>query len=113
MAAKADAAAKGLGSDDAPQYRFTLKAPSMIPVMEYADDESLRRAVWEGTTGIGRGEKHDNTDLVWKILRLRHEKAQIMEKANFDRDRFIGEVRRAVGGRHPAPNLLNPIAVVA
>jgi CheY-like chemotaxis protein len=24
----------------------------------------------------------------------------IMEKANFDRDRFIGEVRRAVAGRH-------------
>jgi CheY-like chemotaxis protein len=26
----------------------------------------------------------------------------IMEKANFDRDRFIGEVRRAVAGRHAA-----------
>jgi len=24
----------------------------------------------------------------------------IMEKANFDRDRFIGEVRRAMAGRH-------------
>jgi oligopeptidase A len=29
------------------------------------------------------GAEHDNTDLVWKILRLRHEKAQIMDKANF------------------------------
>jgi oligopeptidase A len=82
-AAKADAAAKGLGTPEQPQYRFTLKAPSMIPVMEYADDESLRRAVWEGTTGIGRGEKHDNTDLVWKILRLRHEKAQLLGKKDF------------------------------
>jgi CheY-like chemotaxis protein len=24
----------------------------------------------------------------------------IMEKANFDRDRFLGEVRRAMSGRH-------------
>jgi hypothetical protein len=24
----------------------------------------------------------------------------IMEKANFDRDRFVGEVRRAMAGRH-------------
>jgi hypothetical protein len=26
----------------------------------------------------------------------------IMEKANFDRDRFVGEVRRAMAGRHAA-----------
>jgi len=82
-AARADAAAKGLGTDEQPQYRFTLKAPSMIPVMEYADDESLRRTMWEGTTGIGRGEKYDNTALVWKILRLRHEKAQLLGKKDF------------------------------
>jgi hypothetical protein len=25
-----------------------------------------------------------------------------MEKANFDRDRFVGEVRRAMAGRHVA-----------
>ena len=82
-AAQADAAAKGLGTEEAPQFRFTLKAPSMIPIMEYAEDEDLRRKVWEGTGSIGRGEKHDNTDLVWKILRLRHEKAQLLGKKDF------------------------------
>lgn len=82
-AARAEAAAKGLGTIEAPQYRLTLKAPSMIPVMEYAEDESLRKAVWEGSTGIGRGGDHDNTELIWKILRLRHEKAQLMGKSNF------------------------------
>jgi oligopeptidase A len=64
-------------------WRFTLKAPSMIPVLEYLEDAAIRRQVWEGTTSIGRTTEHDNTPLVWKILRLRHEKAQIMEKANF------------------------------
>jgi oligopeptidase A len=82
-AARADAVAKGLGTPEEPQYRITLKAPSMIPVMEYAEDESLRKAVWEGSTSIGRGGMYDNTELIWKILRLRHEKAQLMGKTNF------------------------------
>jgi oligopeptidase A len=37
-----------------PVYRLTLKAPSMIPVMEYLEDEGIRRQVWEGASGIGR-----------------------------------------------------------
>ncbi|MBE2285918.1 MAG: M3 family metallopeptidase [Prosthecobacter sp.] len=82
-AARADAAAKGLGTAEKPVWRFTLKAPSMIPVMEYLEDEGIRRQVWEGSCSIGRGGEHDNTDLVWKILRLRNEKAKIMDKANF------------------------------
>jgi CheY-like chemotaxis protein len=32
--------------------------------------------------------------------RLNGDVMSIMEKANFDRDRFIGEVRRAMAGRH-------------
>lgn len=82
-AARADAAAKGLGTEDKPVYRFTLKAPSMIPVMEHLEDDSIRRQVWEGACSIGRGGEHDNTENIFKILRLRHEKAQIMDKANF------------------------------
>ena len=82
-AAKADAKAKGLGTDEEPKYRITLKAPSMIPVMEYCESEDIRREVWEGSTRIGRVGEHDNTDLVWKILRLRQEKAEIMGKPHF------------------------------
>ena len=55
----------------------------MIPVTEHAEDAELRRAVWEGSTNIGRGGEHDNTDLIKKILRLRQEKAQLMGKSNF------------------------------
>ncbi len=82
-AARADAEAKGLGTPEAPRFRFTLKAPSMIPVMEYVEDESIRKQVWEGSVGIGRKEPYDNTELIWKILKLRHEKAQIMGKSHF------------------------------
>lgn len=103
-AARAAAEAKGQGTVDAPQYRFTLKAPSMIPVMEYAEDAELRRAVWEGSTGVGRGDVHDNTELVWKILRLRHEKAQLMGKPNFAdqvlQQRMAGNGRNALDFIH-------------
>jgi hypothetical protein len=34
----------------------------------------------------------------------------IMEKANFDRDRFIGEVRRAVAGRRTGTKALAVVA---
>lgn len=82
-AARQEAAAKERGTPEHPQFRFTLKAPSMIPVLEYLDDEDIRRQVWEASTRIGREGEHDNTSLVWQILQLRHEKAQLMGKAHF------------------------------
>jgi oligopeptidase A len=82
-AALADAGAKGLGSPESPAWRLTLKAPCMIPVMEHADDESIRQQMWQGSTGIGRQEPWDNTGLIGTILKLRGEKAQLLGKANF------------------------------
>jgi len=80
---RAEATAKGLGTDEAPVYRITLKAPVYAPVLEYADDESLRREVWEGSITVGYGGEHDNTELLRDILRLRHEKATILGHAQF------------------------------
>jgi len=82
-AARADAAARGHGDADAPKWRFTLKAPSMVPVSEYLDDEEIRRAVWEAAGNVGRAGAHDNTTLVRDILRLRHEKALLLGKPHF------------------------------
>jgi len=82
-AARSEAKAKGLSTDETPAWRLTLKAPSMFPVLEHAEDESLRREVWEASVTIGRGGAHDNTDLVWKILRLRQQKAALLGHAHF------------------------------
>jgi oligopeptidase A len=82
-AARAEAETKSLGTSTAPKYRLTLKAPSMIPVMQYCESEEIRRSIWQGSTSIGRSGQHDNTELIWKILRLRHEKASLLGKANF------------------------------
>jgi len=87
---RADAESKGLGTKDHPFYRITLKAPSYIPILEYVEDEDLRREVWEATTTIGRGGEFDNTDLIRKILKLRQESAEILGKSQFA-DRVLEE----------------------
>jgi oligopeptidase A len=82
-AAKASAKLKGLGTDEAPKYLFSLKAPSLMPVLQYADDESLRKELWVANTSVGFSSEYDNTDLVWKILSLRQEKAELLGRAQF------------------------------
>lgn len=82
-AALADAKAKGLGSPEKSVWRFTLKAPSLTPLLEHLDDEALRRTAWEGSTTVGRAGEWDNSTLIPRILALRHEKAQILGRDNF------------------------------
>jgi oligopeptidase A len=79
-AAAADARAKG---QPEPAWRFTLKAPSLTPVLEYLDDDTIRHQVWEASAGVGRDGQWDNTDLIRRILELRREKAALLGKPNF------------------------------
>jgi oligopeptidase A len=81
--AKRSAEAKGLGTPEAPAWRFTLHQPSQEPVMTYADDETLRREVWTAATAVGAQAPHDNASLVQKIIALRDEKARLLGKPNF------------------------------
>jgi oligopeptidase A len=77
----AQQSAKQKGHEHA--WRFTLQAPSLIPVLTYADNDALRKEVWQAYAAIGRNEPHDNRDLVREILDLRHEFAQLVGQANF------------------------------
>jgi oligopeptidase A len=72
--------AKKKGKDG---WRFTLQAPSFIPVMTYADNDALREDVWRAYGAIGREADYDNRELVGEILDLRHEFAQLVGQANF------------------------------
>ncbi|MFM7742571.1 MAG: M3 family metallopeptidase, partial [Verrucomicrobiota bacterium] len=78
-AAKQSATAKGKPA----AWRFTLQSPSVFPVLQYADDEDLRRQCWEGLGQVGLKDAWDNTALVGEILALRHEKARLLGKRHF------------------------------
>jgi oligopeptidase A len=77
-------------------WRFTLDPPSYSAVMRYADREALRRAIWTGMSSVGTGE-YDTEAVVWEILRLRHEKANLLGYPNFSD--YIISRRMAKTGR--------------
>ena len=69
------------GHDNA--WRFTLQAPSLIPVLTYADNDAVREEVWRAYTAVGRNAPHDNRALVTEILDLRDEFALLVGQKNF------------------------------
>lgn len=77
-------------------YRLTLQAPSVVPVLTYADDTSLREEVWKAFNLRGRSAK-DNLPLVVEILRLRRARAKVL---GFDHFADLATVdRMAKNGR--------------
>ena len=69
-----------------PRWKFTLQAPSYVPVMQYADDRALRETMYrESTTRaseLGKPE-WDNTPLIEQIVGLRREQARLLGYASF------------------------------
>ena len=77
-AARLDALANGHGTEEEPRWRFTQKFTSLQPVMQFADSDSLRRRMWEGSCSIGKGGEYDNEALIAEILELRDRKAHLL-----------------------------------
>lgn len=70
-------------NEDKQGWIFTLDFPSYMPVMQYADDVALRKEVY--TAYITRASdlgpnagQWDNSELINKILALRHRQAQLL-----------------------------------
>lgn len=78
-AARADAETKGHRGE----FRFTLQAPSFSPIMQYAENDALRREFWNAANAVANGGKFDNTPLIPEILELRDEKAKLLGFAHF------------------------------
>ncbi|MDH4216148.1 MAG: M3 family metallopeptidase [Gallionella sp.] len=67
-------------------WLFTLKAPSYIPIMQYADNRDLREEMYRayGTRASEFGKSDwDNTPLMDEIIKLRGEEAKLLGFANF------------------------------
>jgi oligopeptidase A len=67
-------------------WRFTLHAPSYLPVMQYAQERGLRERMYRAyatrASEFGKPEL-DNSGLVLEILRLRREQARLLGYRNF------------------------------
>ncbi|HEX8963595.1 MAG TPA: M3 family metallopeptidase [Rhodocyclaceae bacterium] len=81
-----DAARAAAEKDGKPGWKFTLHAPSYIPVMQYADDRELRarmyRAYATRASEFGKAE-WDNGPLIERMHKLRAEESAMLGYRNF------------------------------
>ena len=75
------AAQQAAQADGKSGWKFTLHAPSYMPVMQYAEHRPLREEIYRAFTTraseFGKAE-WDNTALIRQILQLRQEAAQLL-----------------------------------
>lgn len=105
-AAREDALAKGHGSKEKPAWRFTLQAPSLIAVLQYADDASLREEIYRAAQNVGAGDVYDNTGLIIDILQLRQRKAELLGFKDFAE---MTTRRRMAGSGSQAEKFINDL----
>ena len=81
-----EAALEAAAKDGKPGWKFTLQAPSYLPVLQYADDRALRETIYKAnvTRASEFGDpKLDNTPLIDSILALRAEEASLLGYQSF------------------------------
>ena len=77
-AARESARAKGKEG-----WRFTLQAPSYVPLMTYLDDAGIRETLYRAYNKRAAAAPYENGALIREILRLRREKGQLLGFADF------------------------------
>ncbi len=81
-----EAARAAAEADKQAGWKFTLHAPSYMPVLQYADNRALRERLYRAyvTRASEFGDaKLDNTPLITEIVSLRREIAQLLGFGNF------------------------------
>ena len=80
-------------------YRFTLQAPSYIPLVTYLDDRAIRERAYRAYNARASSGPLDNGPLIRKIVELRREQATILGYGNFAdlvlEDRMAHKAERA------------------
>ena len=107
------AAASAAEKEGKPGWKFTLRAPSYQPVMQYADNRELRarmyRAYATRASELGQPEL-DNSALIEKILALRAEEARLLGYANYAE---LSLVRKMAKSPQQVADFLREIAAKA
>ena len=76
-------------ADSRPGWKFTLHMPSYLPVLQYADNRSLREQMYRAYATRASefdsqvGSDRDNMPIINKILELRQEAAQLLGYKNY------------------------------
>ncbi len=76
-------------ADGKPGYKLTLKMPSYLPVMQFADSSALREVFYKAYTTRASDQapfefsKFDNSAVMQEILALRLEEAKLLGYKNF------------------------------
>ena len=78
LAAAENASTKGVEG-----WRFTLHAPSMIPLLTYLDDSAIREQVWRAYNTRAVSGDRDNRRIVERVLELRGAKAELLGYQDF------------------------------
>ncbi|MCB1555695.1 MAG: M3 family metallopeptidase [Alphaproteobacteria bacterium] len=60
------------------RWLFTLDVPSYAPFMQFADRRDLREKLWRAFSNRAYGDAYDNCATLLEIVRLRHERAQLL-----------------------------------
>ncbi len=80
------AAREAAQKDDKEGWKFTLHMPSLLPVLQYSEDRSLRETLYRANvtraSEAGPAER-DNTPLIADILRLRREESVLLGYRTF------------------------------
>lgn len=81
-----DAAANAAQEEGKTGYKFTLKMPSYLPVMQYAKNGQLRAIMYKGYATIASEQgkpEFDNSRLIEQLLALRVEESQLLGYQDF------------------------------
>ena len=83
------AALEAARQDGKSGWKFTLRAPSYLPLMQYAEERGLRELMYRAYVtraselGLPAKPEWDNTPLITEIIALRREVAQLLAFANY------------------------------
>ncbi len=74
-----EAAAEEAQSRNLEGWVFTLDMPSYLPFITYSERRDLREKMFKGSGSRGhRTNAHNNTDLIYKMVRLRQDRAVLL-----------------------------------
>ncbi len=99
-AARQSFTSKNPDAKDLAGWRFTLQAPSYIPVLTYLDDREIREKMYRTYSARATEPGRDNRPILAQILELRREKATLLGFPDFAdfvlHDRMAHKGERAI-----------------